>query len=59
MLKLIQKSCDAANSEIHIRMSQHHKSIYPVQLLVGKEVFWFYGTHGMFRATDKVLYINA
>ena len=58
MLKLIQKSCDAAKSEVHFRMSQHHKSVYSEQLLVGKEVFCFYGTHGMFRATDKVLYIN-
>ena len=59
-LKLIQKFFEATKSEIHFRISSTIKREYPEQLLFGKEVFCFLWNSGggIFRATDKVLYIN-
>jgi len=57
-LKLILKSCDAAKSEIQFRIANTINQYILSSFWLVKKCFVFYGTQGMFRATDKVLYIN-
>ena len=57
-LKLIQKFCHAAKSEIQFRISNTINQNTLSSFYLVKKSFVFYGTQGIFRATDKVLYIN-
>jgi len=57
-LELIQRSCDAAKSEIQFRISSTINQYILSSFQLVKKCFVFYGTQGIFRATDIVLYIN-
>ena len=57
-LKLIQKFFHAANSEIQFRISNTINQNILSSFYLVKQSFVFYGTQGIFIATDKVLYIN-
>jgi hypothetical protein len=57
-LKLLQKFCDAAKSEIHFRICNTITQNILSSFYLAKKCFVFYGTLGIFRATDKVLDIN-
>jgi hypothetical protein len=57
-LKLIQKFCHAAKSEIQFRISSTINQNILNRFYLVKKSFVFYGTQGIFIATDKVLYIN-
>jgi len=61
-LKLIQKFCHAAKSEIQFRISNTINQNTLSSFYLVKKSFVFYGTRGgcggIFRAIDKVLYIN-
>jgi len=57
-LKLIQKFCHAAKSEIQFRISNTINQNILCSFYLVKKSFVFYGTREIFRATDKVLYIN-
>ena len=57
-LKLIQKSFDAAKSGIHFRISNTMNQYILSSFYLVKKCFIFYGTQGIFRATDRLLYIS-
>ena len=57
-LKHIQKFCHATKSEIQFRISNTINHNNPSSFNLVKKCFVFYGTQGIFRAADKVLYVN-
>jgi hypothetical protein len=57
-LTLIQKFCHAAKSEIQFIMSNTINQNILSSFYLVKKFFVFYGTRGIFKATDKVLYVN-